>query len=222
MGTYPAQYPAPAITVAQTIVTTKFFNRLTNEGWNWEAQPYLMSKEELESIRVRFVPGVKDELLLRFIGLVFAKTMPALHLHFVSDGYLLDIQNDLLVIREQPPTFDGFGRRANARSAALTVVRSLIELRLAAFADRVGSRRFPLATDNHDLVLGRDYPWILYVGEFGYARTRSVIDFVHEAAPALRAEWESEGLVLRPVYHDALDYGGKCFIALQLQPVSSA
>jgi hypothetical protein len=219
MGTYPQQYPTSAIVVAEDLMRSKVRQRLTNEGWVWTASPFLLSSDELESVRLRFVPGVKDELLVRFLGLVFSKTLPGLHFRLTTDGYLLRIQDQSVVIEEQPPGFSGHQNRPKAFEAGLKAVRSIIEWRLASFRESNPSQLWPRSDKQEDLVMGSFYPWIRQISELGYCRTRDMIDFVQAAVPELRAAWEADGLTLGPVYHEVDD---RHFVALRLQPAIPA
>lgn len=227
MGSYPNQYSKPAIIVAEPLVSSATQNRLVKDKWRWSTQRALLSCEELNEIRYRFAPGVSDEELLRFVGLVFSKVQPEMHYEFVSDGFYLTTRESRdgteIVVGEHPQCLHGYRSRSSqgAYRAALVAVRSLIEWRLASYRGGGGGYKWPIHEwGGADLIYGELYDWIKGLGQFTYCRTQNVIELMREAVPDMFAEWEEDGLVLTPIYHTGYNSPGR-FTTLQLVPKTS-
>ncbi len=183
----------------------------------------------LDQIRRQFAPGISDDELVRFVGLVFSKTFPAVHYEFVSDGFHLEIigpkKARTIVINELPECFQGYDLpwRKESYKAALNAVRALLDWRIISFRGMSKQEQWSAGpTGGGDyLINGELYQWIKGIGEFGYCRTRNVIEFIYAAAPELRTEWEAMGLTLAPRYHVNHSGGGR-FTTLRLVPQSPA
>lgn len=230
MGTYPKQYSEAAILVAEGVVKSAVVNRLVHEEWSWKASGSLLPSQELDAIRSRFAPDVREQDVVRFVGLVFSKVLPQVHYEFTSDGFYLaadgNVDARVIAVKELPPCFNGYERyeqiwRQDSYSAALKAVRSLIDWTLASFQES-NHGSWPIdGWGQADLVNGELYRWIKGLGEFGYCRTRNVIEFIREAVPELFDQWEMESLVLTPVYH-IMSNGRERFTTLRLVSQSPA
>ena len=219
---YPTQYPLPAIVVAEQVVKRAAETRLEKlDEWHWRCPRYFLSALELKEIRLRFAPGVEDETLLRFIGLVFSKVSAETHYEFVSDGYCLRLggskKSPTIALGSLPATFHGYKNVWQKESylAALTAVNALVNWKLTDFRSVIREKKWPVGTwGGPDFIHGSMYRWVRDIGGFGYCRTKNVVEFLYAAIPDIKHDWEADGLKLVPVYH--VDGTGGNFTSLRL------
>lgn len=230
MGTksYPTQYPLSAIVVAEQLVKMAAETRLKKfDEWHWTCPRYFLSSKELNGIRLRFAPGVEDETLLRFVGLVFSKVSAETHYEFVSDGYCLRLgggkKSPTIALGSLPATFHGYENVWQKESylAALTTVNALVNWKLTSFRSIFRDNKWPVGVwGGADLIHGSMYRWIKGIGEFGYCRTKNVIEFLYAAIPDIKSEWEADGLKLVPVYHVDSTGGNSTSLRLIINPAT--
>lgn len=221
MGSYPSKYNREAVAIAEEIVREAASAKLTKVGWDWKAPHSLVTAREVRVIRSRFTYLIRDEDLVRFVGLVFSKVLPETHLAFTSDGYHLAIGGrdgyPTIVVKELPECCHGYvgDWRNPMYEATLQAVRSLVEWRLVCERRMNPGEKWPNGETRGGapFIFGDMYRWIKEIGQFQYCRTRNVIELIYAAVPKLHQEWCAEGLELVPSYQ--VGSAGR-FVALRL------
>lgn len=213
-----------AAAVAERLVATTFKDRLVKNGWLWEVRGGgpLLTARDLNEIQDWSGSDASGLRLLTLVGQAFKLMEPLLQYELTSDGFRLAVDQGRngteIVIEEMPPCFCGYeyDARRECFDEVVANVRSTIKLAVARHRCNTGSDEWLLA-EGHQvcLIYGVMYEWIKDVGDFGYCRTKNVIEFMREAAPDLFDEWEQAGLVLTPA-HNMNTMSGECYTTLQL------
>jgi hypothetical protein len=226
---YPKQYSEAAIWMAETALINATNRRLTQVGeWSWSAEPDLLTGDEFRSIKDRFLPYVKDEDVLRLIGIAFSQIRPEMHMKFVNDGYTLALgdvgSTTAVVVRNTHECRPSYRRQSQSlvRKAAHEAVCALIDWRLEMHHSQTNPPGSWPQDGQYgaDLIYGEIYRMIKNLADSPCCMRRTV-EFVLRAVPDLNETWADAGLRLVPVYHAERE-GRDRFITLRLTSRSPA
>lgn len=199
-------------------------------GWR-TTYDYLLSPGELRDIRAYMPRNSSWEDLEHLLNEVYRTKLPLLYHTLRSDGYSL-------VIRKQGDgtrvlqLHDNFGAKAPASTYARSlsgmqqltdrandVARAVVELAITRYRVLSGdSGGWPTFGERSRTVFidGVEYHLLARTCGVQNARPRDVVAFVHDAVPALRAEWEQAGHLLVAAHLMLNIARGDCVTELRL------